>query len=39
MLGEYTCSKCGTNHDRGYNASVNIMFEGVTRYFKNEYEY
>ena len=36
---EYTCPKCKTNHDRDFNTSVNIMFEGITKYYKNEYEY
>ena len=36
---EYICPKCGSNHDRDFNASVNIMFEGITKYFRNKYGY
>ena len=26
------CPECGSNHDRDYNASYNIMFEGLKKY-------
>ena len=31
---EYLCPKCGNNLDRDYNASVNIMFEGLKLHMK-----
>lgn len=33
-IREYKCSKCGSNHDRDINASINIMFEGLKIYMK-----
>ncbi|MBR1413260.1 MAG: transposase [Bacilli bacterium] len=35
---EYECPNCGTYHDRDFNASVNIMFEGIKKYFRKVYE-
>ena len=35
---EYECPNCGTYHDRDFNASVNIMFEGIKKYFRKIYE-
>ncbi|HIR49581.1 MAG TPA: transposase, partial [Candidatus Faecimonas gallistercoris] len=29
---EWTCPECGSYHDRDYNASYNIMFEGLKKY-------
>ena len=29
---ECTCSKCGTKHDRDYNAAINICVEGIRMY-------
>lgn len=34
---EYKCSKCGLVIDRDINASVNIEYEGIIKYFKNKY--
>ena len=31
---KWTCSKCGSYHDRDYNASYNILFEGLKKYIK-----
>ena len=31
---KYECPKCHTEHDRDFNASVNIMFEGLKIYMK-----
>ena len=32
---EYICTKCGMELDRDFNASINIMFEGLKLYMKN----
>ena len=32
---EYKCIKCGMELDRDFNASINIMFEGLKLYMKN----
>ena len=32
----YKCSKCQNEIDRDINASINIMFEGLKLYMKNE---
>ena len=37
MIREYKCSKCGNTIDRDINASINILFEGVTKYYKEQY--
>lgn len=34
---EYKCSECGLNLDRDINASINIEYEGIIKYFKNKY--
>ena len=31
----YKCSKCNQEIDRDFNASINIMFEGLKLYIKN----
>ena len=31
---EWTCPECGSYHDRDFNASYNIMFEGLKIYIK-----
>ena len=36
-IREYKCSKCGNTIDRDINASINILFEGVTKYYKEQY--
>ena len=33
---EYKCYKCHNKIDRDLNASINIMFEGLKLYMKNE---
>ena len=33
-IRKWKCPICHTNHDRDYNASVNIMFEGLKIYMK-----
>ena len=33
---EYKCSKCHHEMDRDVNASINIMWEGLKLYMKNE---
>ena len=32
---EYICTKCGMKLDRDFNASINIMFEGLKLYMEN----
>lgn len=34
---EYNCSKCGIEIDRDINASLNIEYEGIIKYYKNKY--
>lgn len=34
---EYKCCKCNTKIDRDINASINIMAEGIFRYYKEKY--
>ena len=34
---KWTCPRCGINHDRDFNASVNIMFEGIIKYMKEQF--
>ncbi len=36
-IREYKCSKCGNIMDRDINASINILFEGITKYYKEQY--
>ena len=36
-IREYKCSKCGNLIDRDINASINILFEGITKYYKEQY--
>ncbi|MBR3229434.1 MAG: transposase, partial [Bacilli bacterium] len=33
-IRKWKCEKCGLTHDRDYNASLNIMFEGLKIYMK-----
>ena len=33
-IRKWECPNCHTKHDRDYNASVNIMFEGLKKYMK-----
>ena len=34
---KWTCPRCRINHDRDFNASVNIMFEGIIKYMKEQF--
>ena len=34
-IRKWECPICHTNHDRDYNASVNIMFESLKIYMKS----
>ena len=34
---KWTCPRCEINHDRDFNASVNIMFEGIIKYMKEQF--
>lgn len=34
---KYECSECGLEIDRDINASINIEYEGIIKYFKEEY--
>ena len=31
-IRRWVCPECGSYHDRDYNASYNIMFEGLKKY-------
>ena len=35
-IREWICENCGMEHDRDINASINIMFEGVKKYMKEQ---
>jgi len=37
-LREYECTKCGIRIDRDYNASLNILDEGMKLFLKGCYE-
>ena len=37
-IREYKCSKCGIEIERDINASINIMYEGIIRYYKENYQ-
>ena len=34
---EWKCMECKMEHDRDINASINILFEGLKKYYKEEY--
>ena len=34
-IRKYECPMCHTKHDRDFNASVNIMFEGLKIYMQD----
>lgn len=36
-IREYKCSKCGIEIDRDINASINLEYEGIIKYFKEKY--
>lgn len=36
-IRKYKCSKCKLEIDRDINASINIEYEGLIKYFKNKY--
>ena len=33
---DWICDKCGCENDRDINASINIMFEGLKKYYQNQ---
>ena len=33
---EYKCEKCGNIIDRDINASINILYEGIIKYYKEQ---
>ena len=35
-IRKWTCSKCGMEHDRDINASINIMIKGIEMYMKEQ---
>ena len=37
-IRKWTCPKCNHEHDRDINASMNILYEGITKYFKEQYK-
>lgn len=34
---KWKCNECGNIHDRDINASINILFEGLKKYYKERY--
>lgn len=36
-IREYKCIKCGIEIDRDINASINLEYEGIIKYFKEKY--
>ena len=36
---EWTCECCSNINDRDINASINILMEGIKKYYKEEYSY
>ena len=37
-IRKWKCDKCGIEHDRDYNASLNILEKGIELYIKREYK-
>ena len=37
-IREYKCPKCGIEIERDINASINIMYEGIISYYKENYQ-
>ena len=36
-IRKWECPKCGSTNDRDINASINILYEGVMSYYKEQY--
>ena len=36
-IRDWVCPKCGIENDRDINASINILWKGITKYYKEQY--